>query len=325
MAAHLSRLAKYHIADFVNHREVIMLPREWHEMYDLYHSGGIQRHRMPFPEYVLTKEFDLCLRKDVSATAVEYLFTDGPEATFWYKVPAGLLSSIVELFLHRHTATPLRPVLFVCDFSTPSATLLWQELYVSFFPCRHCERIQVGGDEEVGRRRPWNFHDPTLPEHIRRHNGIGWDEAMLAHVKQTSTYVNEVFHIKNPASGQEMTIELWFDSFSQSILERFAPLGTDSRVKKHLLRRVKIQLVGCTDLPLASLRLSSPTRRSKILRELMLEVYRFLPRYWLDASQLVCDESRHSIERAAEHLPLYPLTVDFKHTDVAREREVSLA
>lgn len=97
MAAHLSRLAKYHIADFVNHREVISLPREWHEMYEVFSSGGVQRHRMPPSEYVVTKEFDICLRKDVSPKAVEYLFTEGPEATFWYKVSTGLISTIVEV------------------------------------------------------------------------------------------------------------------------------------------------------------------------------------------------------------------------------------
>ncbi|KAH7697957.1 hypothetical protein AAVH_34955, partial [Aphelenchoides avenae] len=41
-------------------------------------------------------EFDICLRKDVSAEAVEYLFTEGPPATFWFKVPTGLISTIVE-------------------------------------------------------------------------------------------------------------------------------------------------------------------------------------------------------------------------------------
>lgn len=97
MAANLSRLAKYHIADFVNHREVISLPREWHEMYEVFGTGGVQRHRMPQPEYVMTKEFDLCLRKDVSPTAVEYLFSEGPDATFWYNVPTGLISTIVEV------------------------------------------------------------------------------------------------------------------------------------------------------------------------------------------------------------------------------------
>ncbi|KAH7713407.1 hypothetical protein AAVH_19265 [Aphelenchoides avenae] len=136
MAVHLSRLAKYHIADFVNYREVIMLPREWHE-----------RHRMPLPEYAMTKEFDLCLRKDVSPNAVEYLFSEGPAAIFWYKVPTGLVSTIVKSFLQRTTGTALRPILCVCDSTTPGPTLLWQELYVDVFPCVRCQRTQVGEDK----------------------------------------------------------------------------------------------------------------------------------------------------------------------------------
>lgn len=97
MAVHLSRLAKHFIADFVNHREVIGLKGDWHEMYEVFCSGGVQRHRMPLPEYAITKEFDLCLRKDLSDEALQHLFTEGSEATFWYKMPAGLISRIVEV------------------------------------------------------------------------------------------------------------------------------------------------------------------------------------------------------------------------------------
>ncbi|KAH7693776.1 hypothetical protein AAVH_39184, partial [Aphelenchoides avenae] len=96
MAVHLSRLAKHYIADFVNHREVIMLPGDWREMYEVFSSGGVQRHRMPPPEYAMTKGFDICLRKDLSDDAMEYLFVEGPQAMFWYTVPTGLISRIVE-------------------------------------------------------------------------------------------------------------------------------------------------------------------------------------------------------------------------------------
>ncbi|KAH7695738.1 hypothetical protein AAVH_37199 [Aphelenchoides avenae] len=53
----------------------------------------------------------------------------------------------------------------------------------------------------------------------------------------------------------------------------------------------------------------------------MLEAYRFLDRYSLDASQLVCDEWRGAIERSSEQLALYALSVDFKHFDCERESE----
>lgn len=97
MAVHLSRLAKHYIADFLNYGEMAMLPGDWREMYEVYSSGGVQRHRIPLPEYAMTKEFDLCLRNDASSEAVEYLFTDGPQATFWHRVPNRLISTVVEV------------------------------------------------------------------------------------------------------------------------------------------------------------------------------------------------------------------------------------
>lgn len=97
MSAELSRLAKYYIADLVNAREVIRMPTEWHEMYEIFHSGGVQRHRMPPPDYVTTKEFELCTYGESSADAVRYLFTEGPAAWFWFKPPQRLLSTIVEV------------------------------------------------------------------------------------------------------------------------------------------------------------------------------------------------------------------------------------
>lgn len=99
MATYLSRLAKYYIADFLNHREVVTMTAEWREMSEVYHSGGIQLHRMPPPEYAMTTEFDNCLRKDVSPQALEYLFTEGPQAVYWYRLPTGFLSTIVEVRL----------------------------------------------------------------------------------------------------------------------------------------------------------------------------------------------------------------------------------
>ncbi|KAH7707057.1 hypothetical protein AAVH_25706 [Aphelenchoides avenae] len=163
MAIHLSRLAKYHIADFVNYGKVCRLRGEWNEMYVIFGYDNSERHRKPMPEYVMTKEFDICFRKDASPKAVAYLFTDGPEATFWYMVPTGLLSAIVESFLQRSTSTTLRPVFCVCDESTPGPTLLWQELYVDFFPCGRCQRRQLGEEELPGRDRPYCFQNPANP------------------------------------------------------------------------------------------------------------------------------------------------------------------
>lgn len=97
MAVHLSRLAKYYVADFLNYRDVLVLPGDWCAMFEVFDSGSAQRHRMPLPEYAVTKEFDLGLRTGVLPTKVEYLFNGGPGATFWYRVPAGFISAIVQV------------------------------------------------------------------------------------------------------------------------------------------------------------------------------------------------------------------------------------
>lgn len=72
-----------------------MLPGDWREMYEVFSYGGVQRHRIPAPEYAMTKEFDICLRKDLSEETMQYLFAEGPQATFWFNVPTGMISSIV--------------------------------------------------------------------------------------------------------------------------------------------------------------------------------------------------------------------------------------
>ncbi|KAH7697232.1 hypothetical protein AAVH_35686, partial [Aphelenchoides avenae] len=289
MAVHLSRLAKHYIADFVNHREVIMMPREWHEMYEVFSSGGVQRHRMPPPEYAMTNEFDICFRKDVTPDALEYLFTEGPEAMFWFKVPTGLFSTIVESFLQQSSETALRPIFCVCD--SPGPTLLWQELYVDFFPCVRCQRTQLGEEQLPGRERPYRFHDPTLPEHIRHHNTVGWYESTQEHLQRTPTYIIEAFHVKNTTTGQAISIELWFDSFSPEFLERLGSFPANGRVQKRELRRVKIYAGGCGH-PVPMPLLSATPSRTQLIAELMLEAYRFLDRYSLDVGQLVCDEWR---------------------------------
>ncbi|KAH7707056.1 hypothetical protein AAVH_25705 [Aphelenchoides avenae] len=320
MAAHLSRLAKYHIADFVNHKEVTKLPKEWHEISEIYHSGGTQRHWIPLPEYVMTKEYDLGLRKDVFPTAVEYLFTEGPEAVFWYKVPTGLLSTIVESFLRRSTETPLRPILCVCDSTTPGPTLLWQELYVDFFPCRRCQRRRFSEEPLPGRERPYRFLDPSLPMYFDAFT-FHRVEYMLQRMRPTPIYIIEVFHVKNPASGQGMTIELWFDSRSQAVVERFGSFQAHTRFQERVLRRVKIYSGGCTNPVPIPLPNAAPLRRRRLLAELMLEAYRFLDRNSLDVSQLVCDDWRGFIERSSEQLALYTLSVVSTHVACEREQE----
>ncbi|KAH7713401.1 hypothetical protein AAVH_19259 [Aphelenchoides avenae] len=96
MAVHLSRLAKHYIADFLNYREVSGLPGDWREMYEIFGCLESTRRRVPLPEYVMAKEFDLCVRKDVSPNELAYLFDEGPEVTYWYKVPTGIISMIVR-------------------------------------------------------------------------------------------------------------------------------------------------------------------------------------------------------------------------------------
>ncbi|KAH7707060.1 hypothetical protein AAVH_25709 [Aphelenchoides avenae] len=61
---------------------------------------------------------------------------------------------------------------------------------------------------------------------------------MQQHVRQTPTYVIEVFHVRNPATGQEMTIELWFGSLSQ--VGRFGSFQVYVPAKKGGFRRVKV-------------------------------------------------------------------------------------
>ncbi|KAH7713405.1 hypothetical protein AAVH_19263 [Aphelenchoides avenae] len=53
----------------------------------------------------------------------------------------------------------------------------------------------------------------------------------------------------------------------------------------------------------------------------MLEAYRFLDRYSLDVSQLVCDEWQSSVERSSEHLALYALSAEFRRHDMSATKQ----
>lgn len=68
----------------------------------------------------------------------------------------------------------------------------------------------------------------------------------------------------------------------------------------------------------------APRLRRPLLAELMLEAYRFLDRYSLDVSQLVCSEWQGSIERSSQQLALYSLSAWFTHADLEREQDVSI-
>ncbi|KAH7695649.1 hypothetical protein AAVH_37289, partial [Aphelenchoides avenae] len=148
-------------------------------------------------------------------------------------------------FLQRPIETALRPIFCVCDYSTPGATLLWQELYVDFFPCVHCQRTQLGEESFPGIERPINFYDPSLPEQIRHHNTVRWNESMQEHVRRTPTYIIEVFHLKDAASEQAMAVELWFDSIGQDFFEQSRVFLANGRIQKDKLCRVKIYVGGC--------------------------------------------------------------------------------
>ncbi|KAH7693173.1 hypothetical protein AAVH_39797, partial [Aphelenchoides avenae] len=223
-------------------------------------------------------------------------------------------------FLRRHVETALRPIICVCDSSTPGPTLLWQELYVDVFPCVRCQRRQLGEERFPGRERPINFYDPSLPEDNRHHNTVGWYESMQEHVRRTPTYVIEVFHVKNPTTGQAMTVELWFGSLSQDFVDRSGLFPANGRVQKDKLFRVKIYAGDCKNSGPILLQ-SGPSCHRRLIAELMLEAYRFLDRFSLDVSQLVCDEWRRSIERSSGQLALYALSAEFRHADCEREQE----
>lgn len=66
---------------------------------------------------------------------------------------------------------------------------------------------------------------------IRYQRTIHWFESMQKHAQLPTTYVIEMFHVKNPASGQKMTIELWFDSFRQDFLELMELFPSNGRIQ----------------------------------------------------------------------------------------------
>ncbi|KAH7713406.1 hypothetical protein AAVH_19264 [Aphelenchoides avenae] len=313
MTVHISPLAKYHIADFVNYREQLFGP-----------DDGARRHRIPLPEYAASKEFDICLRNDVSPNAVEYLFAEGPQATFWHNVPPGLISTIVKPgtehgfagTLQQPSQTSLRPIFCVIDDGTPGPTLLWHELYVDYFPCVRCQRKQLGGEEQLpGRERPNSFADPKWPGFVRYTNTAGCSPS-----RHLTTYIIEVFHIKRTVTGEGMTIELWFNSLCRGIVDWGGLFPANSRVQMGELCLVKIYAGDCANPAPTPPPKAGPHRR-RLLAELMLEAYRFLDRYSLDVGQLVCGEWRGTIERSSEQLALYELSAEFKHVDCKREQE----
>lgn len=95
MSSDLSCLAKHFIADFLNGVDTYFASNEWRLMTDIYHLA--HRPRMPPAQYTMTTEFALCLKKIAWANDVRYLLTPGPDAWFWFIVPQGLLSRIVEV------------------------------------------------------------------------------------------------------------------------------------------------------------------------------------------------------------------------------------
>ncbi|KAH7707055.1 hypothetical protein AAVH_25704, partial [Aphelenchoides avenae] len=146
-----------------------------------------------------------------------------------------------------------------------------------------------------------------------------YEQFLPGHVKLTPNYVIEMFHVEKTTSGQSMSIELWFYAIHRlSVGERSFP--TNDRVEKGSLYRVKIYAGGCAN-PVPTTPPQAPRLRRPLLAELMLEAYRFLDRYSLDVSQLVCSEWQGSIERSSQQLALYSLSAWFTHADLEREQD----
>lgn len=97
MMSVLSRRAKLHVADFLNGHDIDRLAKDWQGIYRIYHSESPIRREVPRPEYVLSREFDICCNPHVSKASLYYLFSEGPPAELWYALPKRIISSIVQV------------------------------------------------------------------------------------------------------------------------------------------------------------------------------------------------------------------------------------
>lgn len=98
MAYVLSRRAKLHVADLLNGHDIDRLAKDWQGIYRIYHSESpFRREVLPRPEYVLSREVDICCEPHVSKASLDYLFSEGPPAELWYALPRRIISSIVQV------------------------------------------------------------------------------------------------------------------------------------------------------------------------------------------------------------------------------------
>ncbi|KAH7708020.1 hypothetical protein AAVH_24740, partial [Aphelenchoides avenae] len=197
MSASLNCLAKHFVADLLNGVDAYFASNQWHLMMDLYHLGHpVHRPRMPPAEYTMTVEFALCLKKVASTNDDRYLFTDAPDAWFWFIVPRGLLSRILEAFVHHQTRVTLRRVTIVCDDATPGISLPWPDDYVEQLPCHCCHQDQALDGEKLGMERKNQFFDDRFYRQELTYD----DEENRGHPLTHSVHI---FHVRNAPTGQD--------------------------------------------------------------------------------------------------------------------------
>lgn len=129
MASILSRKAKLQIAEFLNGRDIDRLAKDWQGILRIYHSeSSVRRQILPPPEYVLTREFDICCDAHLSEESLRYLFSEGPPAVLWYALPKRTISLIVQV--RAQCSSHIDVSIYLSDIVRHKQSDLTRQVYV---------------------------------------------------------------------------------------------------------------------------------------------------------------------------------------------------